>query len=67
MPLGYVPDFRKKVLANLNGCDEDKLSLVEDTMSSFLDLYLKEHTIIQSNYQQIVEQFKITSRLMRRL
>lgn len=46
IPLGYVPDFRKKVLANFNGCDEDELCLVEDAMSFFLDLYLKEHNLI---------------------
>jgi hypothetical protein len=50
MSLGYVTDFIEKVLANFEDCNENKLDLIEKTMSYFLDLYLKDYIIMQSTY-----------------
>lgn len=58
MPLEYVPSFRQKAISNFDNLSDDQLAIVDQTMTAFLNVYLESQAILQSTYEQIIDQFE---------
>ncbi|KAL9557751.1 hypothetical protein MBANPS3_001221 [Mucor bainieri] len=58
MPLDYVPSFRQKAISNFDNLDDDQLAIVDQTITAFLNVYLESQVVLQSVYEQIIDQFE---------
>lgn len=58
MPFDYVPSFRQKAISNFDDLDESQLAIVDQTITAFLDVYLESQAVLQSVYEQIIDQFE---------